>query len=223
MKTNRKISSRTALALLFSISAFMATAQTTESETGSARNSSFGIKGGANLSNFFVDEVHDENAKLGFNLGIYAKTGFSEYFAIQPELIYSQKGTRLEYSGTFIPDGKVSINMHYVELPVLAVFNFSKFNIHAGPYISYLAGVTVKNKSDDGSVNFEDEIDKDNFESIDYGLAGGIGLDGNGVGFGLRYNYGLKEIGKEREFFGQPYRFPNAKNSVLQAYLTIGF
>lgn len=201
------------------MSAFTASAQ---ESTGAEKNTTFGIKGGANLSSLYVNEDDlDENMKLGFQLGFFAKAGISENFAIQPELLYSQKGAQLTYNGLF--DGKASFNLHYVEVPVLAVINFGKFNVHVGPYASYLAGVTIKNKGDNNSdFDFEEELDKDNFESFDYGIAGGLGLDGDGIGFGLRYNYGLKEIGKERSIGGTNYRM-DAKNAVIQAYLTIGF
>jgi hypothetical protein len=219
MKAIRNITSVTAIFLLI-LYGYSVRAQSTET-SGSSVKTIFGIKGGANLSNLYVDEINDENAKFGFQVGFFAKGAITENFAIQPELIYSQKGAELDYDNIFA-SSKTAIKLHYVELPVLAVINFGKLNIHAGPYISYLAGVTVKNKSDNGD-DFEEEIDKDNFESFDYGLAGGLGIDGDGIGFGVRYNYGLKEIGKERTFFGQEYRFPGAKNSVLQAYLTFGF
>lgn len=185
-------------------------------------SSTFGIKGGVNLSNLYVNDVNSENSKLGFQLGFFVKAPIAPMFSIQPELIYSQKGSQVSYDN-FFAKGKVSYNLHYIELPVMAVVNLSKnFNVHAGPYISYLAGVTVKNKANNGIYDFEREINRDNFETLDYGIAGGFGIDAKNVGVGLRYNYGLKEIGRERQVFGQPYSFSNAKNSVLQLYLVIG-
>jgi Outer membrane protein beta-barrel domain len=205
------------LASVFTVAAFA------QSENGAALKPSFGVKGGVNISNLYVDDVSDENSKFGFQAGFYAKAPITSMFAIQPELIYSQKGAQLAYDNLFAK-GKASFNLHYVELPVMAVVNLGKnFNIHAGPYVSYLAGVTVKNKTNDGDTNFEDEISLDNFEKFNYGVAGGIGIEGKVVGLGLRYNYGLREIGKEKTVFGQPYRVSNAKNSVLQLFVTVGF
>ena len=169
-----------------------------------------------------LEQLQVENAKIGFQLGFFAKAPLSEFFSIQPELLYSLKGAQLEYDNLFA-EGKASFNLHYIEVPVMAVFNVSEnFNIHAGPYVAYLAGADVKNKTTDGDFDFEDEIDRDNFEKFDYGIAGGIGVDGPKVGFGLRYNYGLQKIGREKQVFGQTYSFSNAKNAVIQAYLTLG-
>ncbi len=187
-------------------------------------NTSFGVKGGVNLSNLYVKDVTDENTKVGFQAGLFAKVPVAESFSIQPELIYSLKGAQLEYNNAFVK-GKASFNLHYVELPILGVFNIAKnFNVHVGTYVAYLAGVNVKNKTENeaGTFNFEKEVNRENFQKFDYGLAGGLGIDTKNVGFGIRYNYGLQEIGKERQFFGQAYNFPRAKNSVIQAYLTLG-
>lgn len=208
-----------ALSLLFAI---FLKAQTIETKNGFL-NSKFGVKLGLNVSNLYVKDVSSENTKLGFQVGFLAKTPVSTGFSIQTELIYSLKGAQLEYDNLFAK-GKASFNLHYIELPILAVFNIGKnFNLHIGPYVSYLAGVNVKNKTENGSYDFNKEINKNNFESFDYGLAGGVGLDADNFGFGVRYNYGLNAIGKEKQVFGQTYRFPNAKNAVLQAYITFAF
>lgn len=195
-------------------------AQTTVTDNGSLF-SSFGVKGGLTLSNLYADDVDDRNTKAGFQLGFFAKAPITPNFSIQPELLYSQKGAMLEYDNAFA-SGKASFNLHYIEMPVLGVVNLGRnFNIHGGVYVSYLAGATVVNKSSNEDFNFEEELDKENFESFDYGLAGGVGLDGKKIGVGVRYNYGLKPVGKERTVLGQTYRIPDAMNSTLQVYLSL--
>ena len=150
----------------------------------------FGIKGGANLSNLYVKDVTDENSKLGFQVGVFAKAPITKFFSIQPELIYTQKGTELDYNNIFA-NGKASFNLQYVELPVMGVINVSNnFNLQIGPYISYLSSVNVKNKRSNGTYDFEKEVSKKNFEEFDYGVAGGFGFDAEKFGLGLRYNYG---------------------------------
>ncbi len=209
------------LSLLFLTGTVLIYAQSPKTDKG-VLSTTFGIKGGLNLTNLYVNDVNDENSKLGFQAGVFLKAPITGMFSIQPELIYSLKGSELTYDNLFAT-GKASFNLYYIELPVMAVINLgNNFNIHAGPYFSYLAGVTIKNKSTNSNYNFEREINKDNFEEFDYGVAGGIGFDAKKVGLGLRYSYGLKEVGKEKQVFGVPYSFNNGKNSVLQLYLTFG-
>ena len=55
------------------------------------------VKGGLNLTNLYIDEVSDEKARLGFNAGVYGQLELGEAFAIQPEILYSTKGTKAKY------------------------------------------------------------------------------------------------------------------------------
>lgn len=194
----------------------------TSAQTNTSLFGSFGIKAGVNISNLYVDDVTDENTRVGFQLGFFAKAPLTTVFAIQPELIYSQKGATLEYNNAFA-SGRFTTTLHYIELPVMGVVNLTKnFNLHAGPYISYLAGVNVDNKSSNDNLDFERELNRENFEKFDYGVAAGLGIDMSKLGIGLRYNYGLQEVGKEREILGQPFRISNGKNSVIQLFVTVG-
>jgi hypothetical protein len=180
----------------------------------------FGIKAGLNISNMYTKDVQDENMITGFNGGLFLKVPVTPNFAIQPELLYTMKGSELTYN-SFI-SGKASFSLNYVEMPVLAVINLTKIvNIYGGVYIANLTSVVVKNKSNVDLFNFENELKKSDFEMYDWGLVGGAGLDFNRVSLGVRYEYGMKPVGKERSFLGQTYRIPDAKNSTIQIYLSI--
>lgn len=175
-----------------------------------------GVKAGMNVSNLYINDVNDENARIGFNGGFYGQILSSEVFAIQPELLYSTKGTRADYSG-FVINQKVRFNLNYIDLPVLAVFKLGRSaEIHAGGYASYLLGA---NFDYDGNVtNGFQELDRDHFKSYDYGLSGGFGLNFNAIQIGARYNYGLVQIANSntaRSYIG------NSKNSVAQLYLAL--
>src|SRR6478735_3094743 len=112
----------------------------------------FGIKAGVNLTNMFVDEVSDENMKVGFNAGFFAKLPVTRGFSIQPELLYTSKGAKEKYNNIIQGAGEYRFNLNYIELPVLAVINVAKnFNVHVGPYVSYLAAANIKNLHEDHS------------------------------------------------------------------------
>ncbi len=179
----------------------------------------FGIKGGVNLSNLYVDNVKDENVKVGANVGFYAKLPIAKGLSIQPEVLYSQKGAQLNYNNIF-GSGKYRYNFDYIEVPVTAVINVAKnFNIQAGGYAGFLASAKVKDVDANGNIKGVTELNKDNFETFDYGLVGGLGFDIENTNIGLRYSYGLKNIGKDGSLSGNLLQ--NSKNSVIS--LTIGF
>ncbi|MFV8345789.1 porin family protein [Flavobacterium sp. ZB4P13] len=181
----------------------------------------FGVKGGVNFSNLYTDDVDDNNMLTGFNVGFFAKLSIADNIALQPEISYTGKGAELVYNNAFV-SGTAQFKLDYIEVPLLLVVNVTKnFNIHAGPYAAYMVGAKTTNKSDSGSYNFEDNIDTDDFNKFDAGLAGGVGIDLEPVSFGVRYNYGLTKIGKEDS--STSFSSPDAKNSVLSFYAAFAF
>ena len=174
-----------------------------------------GIKGGLNVSNLYIDDVNDENARFGFNGGFYGQILSSEVFAIQPELLFSTKGSQADYGGVI--NSTVRFNLNYLDLPVLAVIKLgTSAEIHAGAYASYLLSANIKYEGNIG--NGTDRIDRDQLKSFDYGLAGGLGLNFGAVQIGARYNYGLVKIADSnsaRNALG------DSKNSVAQLYLAL--
>jgi hypothetical protein len=186
-------------------------------------SSSFGVKGGVNFSNLYTEDVDDNNVLTSFNVGLFATMQITNFLAIQPELLYSRKGAELVYDNAFA-NGTAKFKLNYIEVPVLVKINVTKnFNIHAGPYFAYLIDADIKNESSNGGFNFEENIDNDDLNKFDYGLSGGLGLDFETIGFGVRYNYGLATVGKERDFLGTSYAFPDGKNSNLIVYAALRF
>jgi hypothetical protein len=182
----------------------------------------FGVKAGVNLANLYVDNVEDENMKLGLNAGIYAKIPLTRGLSIQPELLYSSKGAKLSYNNLLQGKGEYRFNLNYVELPVMAVVNIaSKLNLQAGGYVSYLASANIKDMDDNGTVADVTTLKADNFNRFDYGLVGGIGVDVQNFTIGARYNYGLREVGESGSIAGR--LTANSKNSVLSLFIGVGF
>ena len=178
-----------------------------------------GLKGGVNLTNLYVDNVQDEHMKVGANIGLFTKIPVTSLFAVQPEIAYSQKGTQTNYNNAF-GSGKYRFNLDYLEIPVAAVVNVTNnFSLHAGPYVGFLLSAKVKDVDQNGNIKGVTELNKDNFQSTDYGLFGGLGYDVGGVTLGARYTYGLQAVGKNG-LAGDLTQ--NSKNVALSFYLGIG-
>jgi hypothetical protein len=171
-----------------------------------------GIKGGLNASNLYVDDVNDENARLGFNVGLFGELISTEAFGLQAELLYTTKGSKNVYDNPI--DQEIKYNLNYLELPLLAVFKIGAVDLHLGGYGSYLLDANIKYEGDlaDGT----DEIDKDNLNSWDYGLLAGVGINFGAMQIGARYNYGLVKIADSkaaRTLIG------DSKNSCAQLFV----
>lgn len=177
----------------------------------------FGVKGGFNMSNLYQSEADDNNVIYGFNAGVYATLPISDFIAIQPEILYTTKGAELDYNNAFV-EGNAKFKLNYIEVPLLVRVNITKnFNVHAGGYASYLVSSKV---TGEGDINFDEAVDTDDLNKFDAGLSAGVGVDFNPISVGLRYNYGLTTVGKERTIAGTTYTFPDAKNSNLTLYLS---
>lgn len=79
--------------------------------------------------------------------------------------------------------------------------------------------ISGKTTNDSNLFTSETELDTNDFNKFDAGLAGGVGIDLDVVNFRVRYNYGLTKVGKQRNYAGTNYTYPDAKNSVLSVYL----
>lgn len=181
----------------------------------------FGAKGGVNFSNLYTSDAETNKMMTGFNVGLYSKLPLTDNIAFQPELYFTTKGAEVTYNNTFV-DGTARYKLNYIEMPLLFVINVAQnFNIQAGPYAAYLISGKVKNESNINLFDFEENINADDYNRIDAGIAAGAGFDFRSVSFGARYSYGLTKVGKEKTFMGTPYTFPDANNGVLSLYMAI--
>lgn len=172
-----------------------------------------GIKGGLTLSNLYIDrdELDDENARMGFHAGFFSQIMFAETFGLQPEFLFTTKGTEAKYEGMF--DQTVDFNMSYIDIPLFAVLRpVEVLEIYAGPYIGFMLNSNVEYS---GAIDGNDELDRDHFNTMDYGVAGGVALNFGGVQAGARYYIGLQELadsdasnmmlGDSKHSYGQLY------------------
>ncbi|WP_080057342.1 porin family protein [Spirosoma aerolatum] len=177
-----------------------------------------GLKGGLNASSLFYDSqgVSDKNERIGFHVGVFAQAPIGEFFAIQPELLYMTKGASATYNVLGF-SGKNTFKLNYAELPVLATFKLGQaVELQAGPYISYLLNSNINSNGDFGTGS--SAINRDNFNKVDYGIAGGLNIYFGKAFIGARYEQGLQQIansGAAKTVLG------NAKNGV--GLLSIGF
>lgn len=180
-----------------------------------------GITGAVNLSSLYTTGALKSDIIPGYFAGLFAQIPVSTIFAFRPELLLSSKGSTVTYNN-LQADGSVNFNLTYVEIPLLCVINIGKqLNIQAGPYVACLIDSKVTNKANVNLFNFEQNMNKDNFNRIDAGISVGTGVDINTITMGMRYNLGLTRIGKTRTSPAGNYTIPNSLNGVISFYLSI--
>jgi hypothetical protein len=125
----------------------------------------YGIKGGLNYANLVYEfedsnnDFLDFNAKVGFYAGGFINISLSDKFSLQPELLYSSQGAKLDidYSQILVFDQNdptffeneedVNVKQSKLLLPILLQYKIgSDFSLFLGPQITY-------------TLNFETEVE----------------------------------------------------------------
>lgn len=177
-----------------------------------------GIKGGLNYSNLqnAGENIDDQNARLGFHAGFFGRVAPSDGIGLQAELLYTTKGTKVTWDGLI--DQDLTFNLGYAEVPLFVVLRLGDaVELHAGGYAGYLLSSNVKTDGDLGDAS--EDLDRDNFNSLDYGVLGGLAFNLGSAQVGARYNYGLAKLA---ESDGAELILGDARNSVAQLYLAFG-
>ena len=197
---------------------FLLAAMPSASLVAQSMENAVGLKAGVNWSNLRADgeDVNDENARFGFHGGLFARAAAAEHIGIQAELLYSTKGTTVVYDGLI--DQEATFNLSYLDLPVFVVIGLGDaFELHLGGYAGYLLGSDVTTEGDLGSAS--EDLDRDNFHDLDFGLLGGIGVNLGPAQIGARYTHGLSKLAASD---GADLLLGDAKNSVVQVYIAFG-
>ena len=174
-------------------------------QLGHAQGVHVGLKFGGNFSRFVgPDAPEDTNSRFGIQAGVLAEAGLGTHWAVQPEVLYSSKGTK-QISST----GAAVLYQHlgYLDVPLLLKYKTHHVFFEAGPQFAALLGATGTLETSTSTV---EEDNKSSFQSFDAGYVAGVGVqDTNGLLLGVRYNGGLANVSSGYQ----------ARNSSFQLYL----
>lgn len=143
-----------------------------------AQGIDFGVKAGANFAKLDGDGLDGDNL-TSFHVGALLELNVFENFSLQPEVMYSSQGTKIDDE---------DIKLDYLSVPVLAKFYLisDKLSLEAGPQFSFLV-------NDDVPETFETK-------SFDFAAIGGLGFNvTNNIFVQARYVVGLTDTTKEAE------------------------
>lgn len=182
-----------------------------------AQDVSFGIKGGANLSNIIKtgDSKYETDFKPGVHAGLTMEIGLGNKFAFAPELMFSQKGYKTDTFG-----GTYTQTTNWIDIPILAKIQAGpSVNIFLGPQVSFLTQTTNKFEGNFGTVQNEIEENSDTFKKSIAGGVIGAGFDITPkIGISARYALDFQKTDENGNT-----STPAFKNQVIQAGLGFKF
>ncbi len=150
-----------------------------------AAQTQFGLRAGLNTVNFVNSEIFDFDARLRFVGGAFARLPVSAAFAVQPEVLYSQKGARISGAGGQ-PDIDYSID--YLEVPVLArvALPLSRL-LDVGVVLGPAVGIPLRDDIEIENVEVMESLNT----RTDVGLKLGADVGAGPFAVDLRYTFGL--------------------------------
>ena len=201
----------------------------------------FGVKAGMNVASISKTEgLDDQKSKIGFYAGGFANIPIASSFSVQPELIYSGLGSKVDDTTETTIAGvttktktSASTNLNYLAVPVMFQYNFvPNFYVEAGPEFGFLLGGKYKGDSTttvtDGTTtststsNVSEEINKDHYNTFNVGIGLGAGYYfTDNIGVTARYVAGVTKLGKNDNAVGNYYK--DSKNNVFQVGLAFKF
>ncbi|MFN0034999.1 MAG: porin family protein [Saprospiraceae bacterium] len=171
------------------------------------------VKAGVNFASISESATIEEYESLenksvaGFQAGLSFDLGLSDFFTIQPELLYIQKGGKATYA--INEDNKIVSRLYYnyVEVPVLAKLKFfnesgSGVYVLAGPFVGLALSGKVKTTTtllgntttDEDKFEFDNSEEGDRQRRTDWGMSFGGGVKFGHVFLDARYNLGINNL-----------------------------
>jgi hypothetical protein len=156
-----------------------------------AQKFSPGLKLGFDLASSYRNEEIDRSILGGLTGGFFLRFNFSEYFGIQPEVLYAQKGVDYEYQ---IFDFR-EIRLHYLEIPVQCIVSIPS-SVLMTPYLSFgpYAGVLIEAKEN----WVTDKVVTSEYSRTDFGISAGFGsafdVSTGDIIVDFRFNVGLVDV-----------------------------
>ncbi len=147
--------------------------------------------------------------KMGFSFGAFLGFDLTSRLRLQPEILYTRKGSKKTLSSNLNPliGVKANYSLDYLEIPLLlkAYLGKSKdpigFYLGLGSYLAFLIKNKYTLKAGQDEISFDDIK---GLKNTDYGFLAAIGLDVSGSDIDFGFNYRLSLGLAELELFMAP-------------------
>lgn len=161
-----------------------------------AQSFRFGLKGGINFSQLKTDagsfkDIYEQSTatKTGYVGGVFFR--FGDKVFIQPELLFSAKGGKINALQTpgSPPAQTLDIDYSSIDVPVLLGFKVGPIRLNAGPVASF----KVSQNIDDDLKKYSSNV-AESFKNAAYGYQAGVGIDIGAFSVDLRYEGSISEV-----------------------------
>ena len=180
-----------------------------------------GARAGFNMTNVWGD-FEDTKMKAGFQVGMVADYAFSDAISIQPGLLFTTLGYKID-SSLLEETSKstTSFNFNYIQIPINLHYKLDMGNmkllLQVGTYLGY--GISGKENSKHNGEKFGGKIEfgsgDDKLNAFDFGFGAGAGIQFSAMQAVLGYNMGFANLTNSNDM--------QMKNNGLSLTLTYLF
>lgn len=155
----------------------------------------FGLKAGINSSNVYDEKGEDfeGDPKIGFVAGGFVGIPLGEFFGIQPEVLFSQKG--YSRSGRILTqDYEFKHTTNHLDIPIqLQIRPIPALTILAGPQFSYIVSKKDELKIGGNTTGNVEDFDNKNLRKNSLGVVGGLDINISHLVIGARVGWDLQD------------------------------
>ena len=191
------------------------------------RGQDFGVKAGYNYSTFSGETSSFSTIEglSGFYIGGLVDLPISDVLSIQPELIFSRQGVALRQEikgfGLNVSINNADIRLDYLNIPVMAKVNLGPLFLQGGVQFGFLVGKPEVSRYIT-NVRVGTLLDKDSYNSFDFGVGAGLGFNLNRRLFvEARYTHSLTNIFDPNDNLFKTSLISN-DNNFKNAVLSVG-
>ena len=149
----------------------LTTASMAQSKSVEVGGTTFGVRTGVNFQNINGRDAGDDKLenKMAprFHIGVNAEIPIAPEFYVQPGLLFTTKGAKIDND----LGGDPTLSLSYIEIPVNLLYKpvvgNGKLLVGFGPYIAYGIGGKYKTEGDDYKVKFKNNVETgDEFDAV---------------------------------------------------------
>jgi hypothetical protein len=165
------------------------------------------IKAGVNFSNMLFEEADNSvedlarNGATKFTAGLSFILPLGDAVALQPEILYTQKGAETTYT-VLNTSYSNKLTYSYLDIPLLLRLSLGDTHgeglgiyVNGGGYVGYALSGRTESSSPLGTIERDITFDDEDGQGrVDYGWALGGGLTLGNVFFDARYSRGINNL-----------------------------
>ena len=157
---------------------------------------------GSDAEIFDADLSTSKSSRVGFLGGAFAEFEFGNVFALEPQLLWVQKGAKYNVNLTDgTGSGSATVKLDYIQFPVLLKAEYRQAgkdfapSLFVGPAVAFKTSCKITAEAD--GVSASDDCASDAISSTDWSLIFGLGFEFKRFEFQARYDLGLSSVSQD--------------------------